>query len=58
MRGRGVVGAVVNNIWSFGDLLTSNDRTNELMLNPFFSYRFWRWMVGRIVAKYHGKLDR
>lgn len=27
------------------------------MLNPFFQLAFWRWMVGRTVAKHHGKLD-
>jgi hypothetical protein len=42
-----VFGAVVNNIWSFGSADGSSDRTNSLLLNPFFSYHFGDgWSVG------------
>ena len=43
-----VFGAVVNNIWSFGDTPPgSTDRTNSLLLNPFISYHFGDgWSVG------------
>jgi hypothetical protein len=41
-----VYGAVVNNIWSFGSPVSSN-RTNQMLLNPFFSYHFADgWSVG------------
>jgi hypothetical protein len=33
-----VLGAVVNNIWSFGEPPQSSDRTNSLLINPFISY--------------------
>ena len=41
-------GAVVNNIWSFGDTPPgSSDKTNGLLLNPFISYHFGDgWSVG------------
>jgi hypothetical protein len=40
------VGAVINNIWSFGGGPTS-DRTNELLINPIISYHFADgWAVG------------
>ncbi len=35
-----VLGAVVNNIWSFGGPPQSSDRTNSLLINPFISYHF------------------
>jgi hypothetical protein len=42
-----VLGAVVNNIWSFGGPPPSNDRTNSLLVNPFISYHFGNgWSVG------------
>jgi hypothetical protein len=42
-----VLGAVVNNIWSFGGPPGSSDRTNQLFLNPFFNYHFAEgWSVG------------
>jgi hypothetical protein len=42
-----VLGAVVNNIWSFGGPPGSTDRTNQLLLNPFVSYHFDDgWSVG------------
>jgi hypothetical protein len=43
-----VFGAVVNNIWSFGDTPPgSNDKTNSLLLNPYISYHFGDgWTVG------------
>jgi hypothetical protein len=43
-----VFGAVVNNIWSFGNTPPgSSDRTNQLLLNPFISYHFGDgWSVG------------
>jgi hypothetical protein len=42
-----VLGAVVNNIWSFGEPPDSSDRTNELLLNPVVSYHFADgWSVG------------
>jgi len=40
-----VIGAVVNNIWSFGG--EGGDRTNQFLLNPFVSYHFGSgWAVG------------
>jgi hypothetical protein len=33
-------GAVVNNIWSFGGSGQGDNRTNQLLLNPFVSYNF------------------
>jgi hypothetical protein len=33
-----VIGAVVNNIWSFGGPAATGDRTNQLLLNPVVSY--------------------
>ena len=43
-----VFGAVVNNIWSFGDTPPgSSDSTNQLLLNPFISYHFGDgWSLG------------
>jgi hypothetical protein len=42
-----VLGAVANNIWSFGGPSGSSDRTNQLLLNPFVSYHFGDgWSVG------------
>ncbi len=42
-----VLGAVVNNIWSFGGPPQSSDRTNSLLINPFISYHFGDgWSVG------------
>jgi hypothetical protein len=42
-----VLGAVANNIWSFGGPPGSSDRTNQLLLNPFLSYHFAEgWSVG------------
>jgi len=43
-----VFGAVVNNIWSFGDTPPgSSDKTNSLLLNPFISYHFGDgWSLG------------
>ena len=42
-----VLGAVVNNIWSFGGPPHGTDRTNQLLLNPFVSYHFEEgWSVG------------
>jgi hypothetical protein len=42
-----VLGAVANNIWSFGGPPCSSDRTNQLLLNPFVSYHFAEgWSVG------------
>jgi hypothetical protein len=42
-----VLGAVANNIWSFGGPPGSSDRTNQLLLNPFVSYHFGEgWSVG------------
>jgi hypothetical protein len=42
-----VLGAVANNIWSFGGPPGSSDRTNQLLLNPFVSYHFGDgWSVG------------
>jgi len=43
-----VFGAIVNNIWSFGDTPPgSSDKTNSLLLNPFISYHFGDgWSVG------------
>lgn len=42
-----VFGAVVNNIWSFGGPPGSSDRTNQLLLNPVFSYHFADgWSIG------------
>ena len=43
-----VFGAVVNNIWSFGDTSPgSSNKTNSLLLNPFISYHFDDgWSVG------------
>jgi hypothetical protein len=43
-----VFGALVNNIWSFGDTPPgSSDKTNSLLLNPFISYHFGDgWSVG------------
>jgi len=35
-----VLGAVANNIWSFGGPPHGTDRTNQLLLNPFVSYHF------------------
>jgi hypothetical protein len=35
-----VLGAVANNIWSFGGPPGSSDRTNQLLLNPFVSFHF------------------
>jgi len=41
-----VFGAVVNNIWSFGGG-PINDRTNQMLLNPFVSYHLGDgWAVG------------
>ncbi len=33
-----VIGAVINNIWSFGGPAATGDRTNQLLLNPVVSY--------------------
>jgi len=45
-EGPWVLGAVINNIWSFGGPPTSN-RTNSLLLNPIASYHFGNgWAVG------------
>jgi hypothetical protein len=42
-----VTGAVVNNIWSFGDDSNNANRTNSFLLNPFVSYDFADgWSVG------------
>jgi Putative MetA-pathway of phenol degradation len=42
-----VLGAVVNNIWSFGGPPHGSDRTNGLLLNLFVSYHFGDgWSVG------------
>lgn len=43
-----VFGAVVNNIWSFGDTSPGgSNKTNSLLLNPFISYHFDDgWSVG------------
>ena len=42
-----MLGAVANNIWSFGGPSGSSDRTNQLLLNPFVSYHFGDgWSVG------------
>lgn len=42
-----LLGAVANNIWSFGGPPGSSDRTNSLMLNPFLSYHLGDgWSVG------------
>jgi hypothetical protein len=42
-----VLGAVVNNIWSLGGPPGSNDRTKQLLLNPFVNYHFADgWSVG------------
>jgi hypothetical protein len=42
-----VLGAVVNNIWSFGGPPTSSDRTNSLLVNLFVSYHFGDgWSIG------------
>jgi len=42
-----VLGAVVNNIWSIGSPPGNSDRTNQLFLNPFFSYHVADgWSVG------------
>jgi hypothetical protein len=42
-----VLGAVVNNIWSFGGPPGDSDRTNQLFLNPFVNYHFADgWSVG------------
>jgi len=42
-----VTGAVVNNIWSFGDDSNNANRTNSFLLNPFVSYHFADgWSVG------------
>jgi hypothetical protein len=46
-EGPWVLGAVVNNIWSFGGPPGSSDRTNQFLLNPFVSYHFADgWSVG------------
>jgi hypothetical protein len=39
-EGPWVVGAVINNIWSFGGPPGSSDRTNSFLLNPIVSYHF------------------
>jgi hypothetical protein len=45
-EGPWVLGAVINNIWSFGGPPTSN-RTNSMLLNPIVSYHFGDgWAVG------------
>jgi len=45
-EGPWVLGAVINNIWSFGGPPTSN-RTNSMLLNPVVSYHFGDgWAVG------------
>jgi hypothetical protein len=42
-----VLGAVANNIWSFGGPPHGTDRTNQLLLNPFVSYHFGEgWSAG------------
>ena len=42
-----VLSAVVNNIWSIGSPPGNSDRTNQLFLNPFFSYHVADgWSVG------------
>ena len=42
-----MLGAVVNNIWSIGSPPGNSDRTNQLFLNPFFSYHVADgWSVG------------
>jgi hypothetical protein len=42
-----VVGAIANNIWSFGGPPGSSDRTNSLLLNPFISYHLGDgWSIG------------
>jgi hypothetical protein len=42
-----VLGAVVNNIWSFGGPPQGSDRTNSLLINPFISYHFGDgWSIG------------
>jgi hypothetical protein len=34
------IGFVANNVWSFGGPPESSDRSNSLLLNPIFAYRF------------------
>ena len=42
-----VLGAVVNNIWSFGGPPTGSDRTNKLLINPLVSFHFAHgWSAG------------
>ena len=42
-----VVGAVVNNIWSFGGPPGSSNRTNQFLLNPIVNYNFADgWSIG------------
>src|SRR5262249_21810269 len=34
------IGAVINNIWSFGDNANAANRNNSFLLNPFVSFHF------------------
>jgi len=58
-EGPWVLGAVVNNIWSFGGSSSTGDRTDSFLLNPFVSYHFDEgWSVGsspNITANWIGK---
>ena len=46
-EGPWVMGAVVNNIWSFGGNSNNSNRTDTFLLNPFVSYHFADgWSVG------------
>jgi hypothetical protein len=46
-EGPWVLGAVVNNIWTFGSGPNNSDRTDSFLLNPFVSYHFDDgWSVG------------
>lgn len=56
------IGFVANNVWSFGGPPNSSDRTNSLLLNPIFSYRFgdgWSLSTSpNITANWASKNDK
>jgi hypothetical protein len=56
------IGFVANNVWSLGTPPGSSDRTNSLLLNPIFSYRFGDgWSVSsspNITANWASKNDK
>ena len=45
-------GAVVNNIWSLNGPPGSSDRYDKMLLNPFWSFHFRGWLVGRQFAQH------